>query len=80
LVLLDEPAAAVNPALIDRLKAYIMRQNRRGTTFLLVEHNMDVVMDICQRIVVLDHGEKIAEGVPETIQKNKRVLDAYFGI
>ncbi len=80
LVLLDEPAAAVNPVLIDKLKAHIVQLNRSGTTFLLVEHNMDVVMDICQRIVVLDHGEKIAEGVPEGIQKNERVLDAYFGI
>jgi neutral amino acid transport system ATP-binding protein len=80
LVLLDEPAAAVNPVLIDTLKTHIVQLNRSGTTFLLVENNMDVVMDICQRIVVLDHGEKIAEGGPEAIQENERVLDAYFGI
>lgn len=79
LILLDEPAAAVNPVLIDEMKEHIVGLNRTGTTFLLVEHNMDVVMDICHRVIVLDHGEKIAEGSPEAIQADERVIDAYFG-
>jgi ABC-type branched-subunit amino acid transport system ATPase component len=79
LILLDEPAAAVNPALIDEMKEHIVNLNQAGTTFLLVEHNMDVVMDICQRVIVLDHGEKIAEGPPAAIQANEQVINAYFG-
>jgi ABC-type branched-subunit amino acid transport system ATPase component len=79
LVLLDEPAAAINPVLIDKIKEHIVSLNRSGKTFLLIEHNMDVVMDICHRIVVLDHGKKIAEGAPEVIQNDERVIDAYFG-
>jgi ABC-type branched-subunit amino acid transport system ATPase component len=79
IVLLDEPTAGVNPVLIDRIKEYVRGLNRRGMTFLLVEHNMDVVMDLCHRVVVLDHGVKIAEGKPEAIQSDSRVIDAYFG-
>ena len=79
LILLDEPASAVNPVLIDQMKDHIVALNQTGKTFLLVEHNMDVVMDICHRVVVLDHGEKLAEGTPEAIQANEQVIDAYFG-
>ena len=79
LILLDEPAAAVNPTVINVMKDRIVELNRAGKTFLIVEHNMDVVMDISHRIVVLDHGEVIAEGTPDAIQADERVLDAYFG-
>ncbi len=78
-LLLDEPAAAVNPTMINQMKRHIVALNRQGTTVLLVEHNMDVVMDVSQRIVVLDHGQKIAEGPPEAIRRDPRVLEAYFG-
>jgi branched-chain amino acid transport system ATP-binding protein len=79
LLLLDEPAAAVNPTMINQMKAHIRALHRQGKTVLLVEHNMDVVMDVSQRIVVLDHGQKIAEGPPEAIRRDPRVIEAYFG-
>jgi ABC-type branched-subunit amino acid transport system ATPase component len=79
LLLLDEPAAAVNPTMINQMKEHILRLHRQGKTVLLVEHNMDVVMDISQRVVVLDHGQKIAEGAPQTIRRDARVIEAYFG-
>ncbi|MFQ5814628.1 MAG: ABC transporter ATP-binding protein [Anaerolineae bacterium] len=79
LVMLDEPAAGVSTGMVEHMKDYILTLNQRGKTFLVVEHNMGVVMDISQRIVVLDHGQKIAEGTPRTIQQDERVLEAYFG-
>ena len=79
LLLLDEPAAAVNPTMINQMKDHILALHRQGKTVLLVEHNMDVVMDISQRVVVLDHGQKIAEGPPGVIRRDPRVIEAYFG-
>ena len=79
LLLLDEPAAAVNPTMINQMKEHILRLHGQGKTVVLVEHNMDVVMDISQRVVVLDHGQKIAEGSPQTIRCDARVIEAYFG-
>jgi ABC-type branched-subunit amino acid transport system ATPase component len=79
LLLLDEPAAAVNPTMINQMKQHILTLHRQGKTVVLVEHNMDVVMDISQRIVVLDHGQKIAEGPPASIRRDARVIEAYFG-
>jgi ABC-type branched-subunit amino acid transport system ATPase component len=79
LLLLDEPAAAVNPTMINQMKDHILALHREGRTVVLVEHNMDVVMDISQRVVVLDHGQKIAEGPPDAIRRDPRVIEAYFG-
>ena len=79
LLLLDEPAAAVNPTMINQMKEHIRALHREGKTVVLVEHNMDVVMDISERVVVLDHGQKIAEGTPEAIRRDARVIEAYFG-
>jgi ABC-type branched-subunit amino acid transport system ATPase component len=79
LLLLDEPASAVNPTMINQMKEHIRALHRQGKTVLLVEHNMDVVMDISQRVVVLDHGQKIAEGPPAAIRRDPRVMEAYFG-
>lgn len=79
MLLLDEPTASVNPVLINRIKEYIRELNRRGITIFMIEHNMNVVMDICQRIYVLNYGRKIAEGRPNEIKVNKKVIKAYFG-
>lgn len=79
LVMLDEPAAAVNPTMIENMKRFIWELNHAGKTFIVVEHNMDVVMDLSQHIIVLDAGQKIAEGPPDAIQSNERVVEAYFG-
>jgi ABC-type branched-subunit amino acid transport system ATPase component len=79
LLLLDEPAAAINPTMIRQMMEHVRRLHRRGTTVLLVEHNMDVVMDISERVIVLDHGQKIAEGSPAEIRRDPRVVEAYFG-
>ncbi|MEJ2598321.1 MAG: ABC transporter ATP-binding protein [Anaerolineales bacterium] len=79
LVLLDEPAAGVSTALVDEMKRYILQLNQQGKTFFVVEHNMGVVMDISQRIIVLDYGQKIAEGAPAEIRDNPQVREAYFG-
>ena len=78
-VLLDEPAAAVNPTMINTLKDHIVAYHQAGHTVILIEHNMSVVMDISQRIVVLDSGKLIAQGRPEEIREDPLVLEAYFG-
>ena len=79
LVLLDEPAGGVNPALIERIGEHIRDLNRQGVTFLLVEHNMPFVMGLCQKIVVLHRGAVLAEGTPADVRGNAAVLDAYLG-
>jgi len=80
LVLLDEPTSGVEMEMRERIMDHIRELNKRGQTFVVIEHNMDVVMNLCERIIVLDYGEKIAEGRPEKIQTNQRVIDAYFGV
>jgi branched-chain amino acid transport system ATP-binding protein len=79
LILLDEPAAAINPSMINQMKVHIRKFKALGKTVLLVEHNMNLVMDICDTIVVLDQGRKILEGDPESVRRDERVLEAYFG-
>ncbi len=79
LILLDEPAAGVNRTLLNDLLAAVTRLRDEGRTILLVEHDMKVVMGLCETVFVLDHGEKIAEGPPGLIQADERVIEAYFG-
>ena len=79
LVLLDEPAGGVNPALLERIMDRIRALNAQGTTFLIVEHNMDVVMQLSHSVIVMAHGEVILQGSPDLVQADHRVLDAYLG-
>ena len=79
LILLDEPAAGVNPTLIAQISDHIIEWNRQGITFLIIEHNMDVIMSLCHHIWVLAEGTNLADGIPSEIQKNERVLKAYLG-
>ena len=79
LILLDEPAAGVNPRLIDQICDRILTWNREGLTFLIIEHNMDVIMSLCDRVWVLAEGRNLASGTPEEIQSNAQVLEAYLG-
>ncbi len=79
LIILDEPAAGMNPQESEELKEFIRKLRDKGQTILLIEHDMSVVMDISDRIYVIDHGRKIAEGLPKEIAVNKRVITAYLG-
>ena len=81
LLLLDEPAAGMNPQETQELTAFISQiRNEFHLTVFLIEHHMDLVMDISDRIYVLDFGKLIAQGTPEEIQNDKRVIDAYLGV
>lgn len=79
MILLDEPAGGINPALLENIMEKITDVNKRGVTFLIVEHNMDVVMNLCNPVVVMAYGKVLAEGTPEAVQSNSQVLDAYLG-
>jgi branched-chain amino acid transport system ATP-binding protein len=81
LLLLDEPAAGMNPQESQELMYFIVHiRERFNTAVLLIEHHMQVVMGICQRLYVLDYGLTIAHGTPNEIQKNQKVIDAYLGV
>jgi ABC-type branched-subunit amino acid transport system ATPase component len=79
LLLLDEPTAGINPRLVDSLIDRLKEANRRGLTLLVIEHNMPAIMDLAEHIYCLAHGRLLAEGPPETIKGDARVLDAYLG-
>jgi branched-chain amino acid transport system permease protein len=79
LILLDEPMGGINPAVVDRLVHLIRELNGQGITFLIVEHNMPVVLDLCDPIIVIARGKQLAEGSAREIQKDSVVLDAYLG-
>jgi len=80
IVLLDEPGAGVNPTLMERLIDNIERLNReRGITFLVIEHDMDMIMRLCNPVIVMSDGRHLMEGDPETVRNDPRVLEAYLG-
>lgn len=81
LILLDEATSGVNPTLIEEIKDRIRRLNQEfGKTFLLIEHNIHFIADLCSRVFVLNYGQKLAEGTPEEIVNNEAVVEAYFGV
>jgi len=79
LLLLDEPMAGLNPMMVDRLSDRLTELHQNGVTIIIVEHDTPFVMNFCKRILVLDQGIKIADGKPDDIMKNERVIDAYLG-
>lgn len=79
LILLDEPAAGVNPTLINQICEHIVSWNDQGLSFLIIEHNMDLIMSLCHHVWVLAEGTNLADGTPQDIQNNDQVLEAYLG-
>jgi len=80
LVLLDEPCAGVNPSLVDQLRELLVELNRvQGGSFVVIEHNMDFIMQLCPHVICMVEGRVLAEGTPAEVQANRQVLEAYLG-
>ncbi|MGC8494710.1 MAG: ATP-binding cassette domain-containing protein, partial [Syntrophobacteraceae bacterium] len=79
IILLDEPGAGVNPTLMNKLMGYVRQMNEQGKTFLIVEHNMELVMSLCDPIIVMNAGSILTKGTAQQIQTDQRVIDAYLG-
>ena len=79
ILLLDEATSGVNPSLVETIKDHIRTLNGQGKAFLLIEHNINFIADLCTRVYALNHGKTLAEGTPAEIMENSAVIDAYFG-
>ena len=79
MILLDEPGAGVNPTLMKKLIGNIEKLREEGKTFFLIEHDMDLITNLCDRVIVMNKGREFAEGKPDDIKRNERVLEAYLG-
>ena len=79
MLLLDEPIAGVNPTMTKQILSLVKSLNRKGMTIVIIEHNMNVMMKFCSRMVVLDYGKEIAAGGPAQIKRNRKVIEAYLG-
>lgn len=80
LLLLDEPVTTLSPDQVEMIMELVIKVRNTGTAVVIIEHNMKAIMDYCDRIVVLAHGKKIAEGLPHEIRENKDVIEAYLGV
>ncbi len=80
LVILDEPVAGVNPTRIRDIESAIRLLRAEGETFLIIEHNMEFIMNLCDRVIVFDQGRKLTEGTPDAVHADPRVLEAYLGV
>jgi len=78
LLLLDEPVAGLNPAMIEKILAIIEKLPEQGKSVILIEHNMEAIMQTCDRVIFMDAGEKISEGTPQQVRNDSRVIKAYL--
>lgn len=79
MILLDEPGSGVNPTLMRKLIRNIEKLREKGGTFFLIEHDMDLIMNLCDRVIVMNKGRELAEGKPDDIKRDERVMEAYLG-
>ena len=79
IVMLDEPAGGLNPVMIEKIAGHVRELNGRGVTFLIIEHNMGFVMNLCDPVIVMHRGTVIAQGSPDAVREDPIVLDAYLG-
>ncbi len=80
IIMLDEPAAGVNPTMLKKIGELLIKLKKQGKTILFIEHDMEFVMKIADKVIVMDYGDEIAIGTPNEIQNNKKVIDAYLGV